>query len=155
MIEQGGSFPGTFRIRSTGYSGNAKVSIVATFKKASFLDYMYFTQLETSDPVTYGYDSATLANAYVQCSKTWQGGRYDDPIPGSGGDYCNKIAFITGDTINGPLHTNDALAICGTPTSAARPPTRSRSAPPRPVGTPSAAAAPRTSSGPTAPAPRS
>jgi hypothetical protein len=116
MIESSGAFPGTFRIRSTGYSGTSKVSIIATFKKASFLDYMYFTQLETSDPVTYGYDSATLANAYVQCSKTWQGGRYDDPIPGSGGDYCNKIAFISGDTISGPLHSNDALAICGTPT---------------------------------------
>ncbi len=43
-----------FRIRSTGYSGNEDVSIVATFKRASFLDYVYFTQLETSDPVTYG-----------------------------------------------------------------------------------------------------
>ena len=33
----------------------AKVSIVATFKPASFLDYVYFTQRETSDPVTYGF----------------------------------------------------------------------------------------------------
>ena len=24
--------------------------------------------------------------------------------------------FVTGDDINGPLHTNDALMICGTPT---------------------------------------
>ena len=39
---------GSFRIRSTGFAGKAKVSIVATFKPPSFLDYVYFTQLETS-----------------------------------------------------------------------------------------------------------
>ena len=67
MLEQGGSQPGTFRIRSTGYAGATanchpvvvsgvceKQSIIATYKRASFLDYLYFTQLETSDPVTYG-----------------------------------------------------------------------------------------------------
>ena len=46
---------GTFRIRSTGFAGKPRSSIVATFKPASFLDYVYFTQLETLDPVTYGY----------------------------------------------------------------------------------------------------
>jgi Tfp pilus assembly protein PilX len=119
MIEQSGSMAGSFRIRSTGFSGNTKVSIVTTFKPPSFLDYMYFTQLETSDPVTYGYanPSAALTGAYSQCTLTWQQGRYNNPIPGTNGnDYCNKISFITGDTINGPLHTNDALAICGSPT---------------------------------------
>ncbi len=50
MIEASGLMAGSFRIRSTGFSGKTKVSIVATFKPASFLDYMYFTQLETSDP---------------------------------------------------------------------------------------------------------
>ena len=60
--------PGTFRIRSTGYAGDSKQSIVATLKRRSFLDYIYFTQLETSDPVTYG-DAATIAGAYTQCTK--------------------------------------------------------------------------------------
>jgi Tfp pilus assembly protein PilX len=118
MIEQSGLMAGSFRIRSTGFSGKTKVSIVATFKPPSFLDYMYFTQLETSDPVTYGYanPSAALTGAYSQCTLTWQQGRYDNPIPGTNGnDYCNKISFISGDVINGPLHTNDALAICGSP----------------------------------------
>ena len=46
-----------------------------------------------------------------------QQGRYNSPIPGTGGDdYCNKISFISGDVINGPLHTNDALDVCGNPT---------------------------------------
>ena len=54
---------GSFRIRSTGYSGNTKVSLVATYKRASFLDYMYFTQLETSDPVVYGARPADRGRA--------------------------------------------------------------------------------------------
>jgi type II secretory pathway pseudopilin PulG len=115
MLETSGAMTGSFRIRSTGFSANTKVSVVATFKKASFLDYMYFTQLETSDPVTYG-NEATVKGAYEQCTLTWQQGRYNNPIPNSGGQFCNKISFITGDVINGPLHTNDGLAICGTPT---------------------------------------
>ena len=54
MLESQGTMKGTFRVKSTGYAGDSEVSITATFKPASFLDYVYFTQLETSDPVTYG-----------------------------------------------------------------------------------------------------
>ncbi len=115
MIEQSGTPAGTFRIRSTGFSGNSKVSLITTFKRGTFLDFMYFTQLETSDPVNYGYTGSALAGAYSQCSKTQQQGRYSSAIPNSGGDYCDKIAFISGDVINGPMHTNDALNICGSP----------------------------------------
>ena len=117
MLESSGALAGSFRIRSTGFDEKSKVSIVATFKRASFLDYVYFTQLETSDPVAYGYanPSEALTGAYSQCELTYEQGRYNNSIPHSGGDYCSKISFVTGDTINGPLHTNDALAICGTP----------------------------------------
>jgi hypothetical protein len=113
MIESLGTFKGTFRIRSTGYAGKAETSIVATFKPASFLDYVYFTQLETSDPVTYGSESL-IKGAYEQCSKTIADGRTEQPIPGST-QYCRTISFVSGDEINGPLHTNDALVICGYP----------------------------------------
>jgi hypothetical protein len=114
MIEQSGPSTGTFRIRSTGYAGEEQQSIVATFKRASFLDYLYFTQLETSDPVTYG-NAATIAGAYQQCTKTIAEGRWNAPIPGSGGQFCDIIVFPDWDDINGPLHTNDALVTCGSP----------------------------------------
>jgi hypothetical protein len=114
MLELSGPSTGTFRIRSTGYTDDVKRSLVATFKRTSFLDYVYFTQLETSDPVTYG-NTTTINNAYLQCTKTVQQGRNDAPIPNSGGTFCDKIYFKDGDEINGPLHTNDALAICGHP----------------------------------------
>lgn len=127
MIEGSGTATGTFRIRATGYSGPGctpavrngtrcvRRSIVASYKRASFLDYVYFTQLETSDPQTYG-SAAAITGAYQQCSKTLQQGRYDAPIPGASGQYCDKIVFQNGDRMDGPLHTNDALVICGKPT---------------------------------------
>jgi Tfp pilus assembly protein PilX len=113
MLETGTQNTGSFRIRSTGYAGNADQSIVATFKRASLLDFLYFTQLETSDPVTYG--SGLLAGASAQCSKYEREGRYSQVIPGSS-QFCDRIVFVSGDDINGPLHTNDYLAICGSPT---------------------------------------
>jgi hypothetical protein len=114
MLEQGGAETGSFRIRSTGYAGKAKVSIVASYKRASLLDYIYFTQLETSDPAT--YPSSWQPGAYEQCTKFIREGRYDDPIPGASGNHCTRIVFVSGDEINGPLHTNDELQVCGTPT---------------------------------------
>jgi hypothetical protein len=49
MIDQ---TSGTFRIRATGRvrSGGAKRSIVATFKRRGFLDFLYFTDFEDQDP---------------------------------------------------------------------------------------------------------
>jgi Tfp pilus assembly protein PilX len=49
MIDQ---TTGAFRIRTTGKVGRVKRSIVATFRRRSFIDYIYFTDFETSDPVT-------------------------------------------------------------------------------------------------------
>jgi type II secretory pathway pseudopilin PulG len=105
MLEQSGTNTGSFRIRSTGYAGDAKASLVATYKRASLLDYIYFTQFETSDPVTYGSESA-IDYAYDHCEKFYREGR---------SSWCDEIVFISGDKIKGPLHTNDELAICGTP----------------------------------------
>ena len=59
---------GTFRIRSTGKSRGVKRSIVATFRRTSFLDYLYFTDFETSDPLTYT-NATDRTNAATQCMK--------------------------------------------------------------------------------------
>jgi Tfp pilus assembly protein PilX len=116
MLEQGGTNTGTFRIRATGWAGDATASIVATYKRASFLDYIYFTQRETSDPVT--YDSNTIASATTQCDKFIRAPdlRQSVPLAFHGGQPCDVISFITADQIDGPLHTNDALTVCGSPT---------------------------------------
>ena len=71
MIEQTGLNAGSFRIRSTGFSGTSR-SRSSPPSNASFLDYVYFTQLETSDPVTYGYAEPVDSSngAYDQCELT-------------------------------------------------------------------------------------
>ena len=118
MLETSGPASGSFRIRSNGFAGSTKVGLIASFKRPSFLDYVYFTQLETLDPIAYGYanPSTALTGAYSQCELTYEQGRNDNPIPGTGGDdYCSVISFITGDAIEGPMHTNDTISVCGTP----------------------------------------
>jgi hypothetical protein len=117
MLEPSGLLKGTFRIRSTGFSQGVKVSIVATFKPATFLDYVYFTQRETLDPVSYGYanPSPELSGVNSQCSKSLKDGRNLTEIPSAGG-YCVTISFVGEDSIKGPMHTNDTFAICGSPT---------------------------------------
>jgi hypothetical protein len=130
MLQASEPMKGTFRIRSTGYSGESKASITATFKPASFLDYVYFTQRETSDPVTYGIEELIKA-ANRQCSKTLAEGRNEKPLTNEKGqyltsrgtttpysslaDWCDTISFVTGDNIKGPMHTNDAFVMCESP----------------------------------------
>ncbi len=112
MLESTGPNIGTFRIRSTGFSGSEKASIVATYKQATFLDYVYFTQYETSDPVTYGFanPSPELTAAYNQCTKFRRDGRPRAGTTNPSG-ICDTIVFVDGDHIDGPLHTNDDICI--------------------------------------------
>jgi hypothetical protein len=131
MLESQGAARGTFRIRATGYDGGIEVPVMATFKPQSFLDYVYFTQRETSDPVTYGIQELIKA-ASRQCSKTMYEGRYTTQLQNEKGQslnkkgevttssssyvYCDTISFVGGDNIKGPMHTNDAFVICEKPT---------------------------------------
>src|SRR4051794_5908391 len=95
MIDQNS---GTFRIRSTGVANGVRRSIVATFKRRGFLDYVWFTDYEIRDPLISG-DPAS-------CVKHWWEGR---------GNGCSEINFVTGDSMQGPIHTNDEFLVCGTP----------------------------------------
>ncbi len=115
----------------TRVSGSACVgsgatrSIQATLRRASFLDYQYFTDYETKDPATYDSgDYYSPADAQTYCAKHYYEGRDINgrtDFPGdsdSNGRYCTDIYFASADTLNGPVHTNDAIAICGSPTFA-------------------------------------
>jgi hypothetical protein len=112
-------------------------SVIAALKRDSFLDFLWFTDYETSDPVWYsvrsngrptgGPQGDLLTWAASNCpeyyrspwkrgNENWDGKFTDDnsSYPGSVG--CDNIAFITGDKLLGPLHTNDELLACGSPT---------------------------------------
>ena len=100
---------GTFRIRVTGqaYAGSqVKRSIVASFRRKSFLDFLWFTHFETTDPKNYltgGTKNPTWAAtncAFMRPSRD----------PG-----CLDINFVTGDWMHGPMHSDDNFYICGQP----------------------------------------
>jgi Tfp pilus assembly protein PilX len=100
---------GTFRIRSTGRMGNKKItrSIIASMRRRSFLDFLYFTDFETLDPSVYA----------TQSQRDWAvgacgSGKYRAARDGN----CSEIQFVTADANRGPFHTNDDILVCGSPT---------------------------------------
>jgi Tfp pilus assembly protein PilX len=102
------SSTGSFKLRATGKSGaNTKLkrSIVASFRRRSFLDFLYFTDFETTDPIN--YSSAYQSWAQTNCGDKYRAQRDDS---------CSEIQFADADAINGPFHTNDDILTCGTPT---------------------------------------
>jgi Tfp pilus assembly protein PilX len=108
MLEEKGAATGTFRIESTGYSGNTERSIVATFKNANFVSFVWYTKYETGDPSLYGEPPASELNRYTQC------GQFYGERPGSP---CSEFDnyFISGESVKGPMHTEDHAGICGNP----------------------------------------
>jgi hypothetical protein len=93
---------GTFRIRATGRVGGVTRSIVATFRRKSFLDFLYYTDYETMDPIATSDPIWSQAN----CVK------YRPQRPGG----CVQIQFGSFDKLNGPVHSNDSWLICGAAT---------------------------------------
>ncbi len=102
---------GTMRIRATGFAScpsatstpascNEKRSIIATLRRKSFLDYLYFTDYETTDPALYGTNAAAAAQL---CGLKYRASRSTS---------CSEISFSATDHIDGPLHTNDDLLTC-------------------------------------------
>ncbi len=97
-------------------------TIQATLRRHAFIDYLYFTDYETKDPASYdtAVDDYTPAEAQTYCAKRYYEGRdiagRVDFAGDTDGNACTEISFQTADTINGPLHSNDAIRICGNPT---------------------------------------
>ncbi len=95
---------GTFRIRATGRAGGITRSIVASFRRATFLDFLYFTDYETTDPAAYP-TPAQRAAAELLCAGRYRADRAA----------CSEIQFREPDKVKGPLHTNDDLLTCNKP----------------------------------------
>lgn len=105
-IQSSGAEANTFRIEAIGAAGNNAVSssyatrsVVATFHVVGFLNYIYFTQYEDGDPSLYGGPPEECENYRATREKL--------------GAECDTIVFANGDTVEGPMHTDDATDICG------------------------------------------
>lgn len=93
---------GTLRMKFTGTSGgtpSVSRGIIAQYRKASPLDYLWFTQYEALDSSISGYTDCAV---YYRVS----GGRPS---------HCN-IYWVSGDTMKGPMYTMDQFLISGSPT---------------------------------------
>jgi type II secretory pathway pseudopilin PulG len=129
----------TLRIRVTGRVPTAKGtdyrSVIAAVKRDGFLDFLYFTDYETSDAVWYalstdgrptgGSQGDVISWAATTCNQTyWRDGRgslkwngkYTDTNTTAPTITCTKIQFANKDVVSGPLHTNDDLYTCDSPT---------------------------------------
>jgi len=93
---------GSFRMKFTGYAADSQRTIVASFKRASPLDYLWYTVYETLDPSAY----SNPAN-FQDCAVFRRDGRPS---------HCATINWINGDVMRGPTYTQDQYVICGTPT---------------------------------------
>jgi hypothetical protein len=93
---------GVFRIRSTGRAGKESRSLIASFRRPSFLDYLWFTNFENLDP------------AVATSDQTWQALHCADYRPArnaaaGGGHSCSEITFPANDKLKGPFHSNDSV----------------------------------------------
>ncbi|MGA9875439.1 MAG: hypothetical protein WBQ21_06490 [Solirubrobacteraceae bacterium] len=96
MIQKEGALANTFRIESIGYAGADKRTAIATFHVIGFLDYVYFTQYEVVDPSLNG-DSKSCEAYYAQRNASKA--------------QCETITFAEEDSVNGPMHTDDAANV--------------------------------------------
>ena len=127
----------SIRIRVTGRAPSAKGwvyrSVIASLKREGFLDFLYFTDLETSDPLLYlintnGQSTTPSITAWAAdttngCSRYYRNGRGSARYSGRQADgtslsnvSCTEIQFAPQDVLAGPLHTNDEMYLCGSPT---------------------------------------
>ena len=104
---------GNLRIRATGLARGHKRQVVASFRRRTFLNYIYFTDRETLAPAAYAaYPSYVAAGR----DATWAAANCSQ-VRNSRNSNCVNIQFAPTDFIKGPLHTNDeSLLICDSPT---------------------------------------
>jgi hypothetical protein len=101
---------GILQLTSTGRVRGVQRTVRANLRRRNYLDYLYLTDYESLDPQSGFYSDPATATA--ECDRYWWQGRPD----GSPGFACVRIFFTSGDTINGPLHSNDTISINGSPT---------------------------------------
>jgi hypothetical protein len=87
---------GIIRLRSTGRVGSSLRTIIANVKQHGFVDFMYFTQYELADP--------QQTNTSCVPTYDWQTSHSSN---------CTEIQFAPSDVINGPVHSNDTIKVCG------------------------------------------
>jgi type II secretory pathway pseudopilin PulG len=97
---------GFMSLVATGYVKNRKRTLTVRLEKQSFLDYMYFTQFETLDPVAYS-SPPSGCNKYNYTTPGQPTARTNPP--------CTNINFASTDTLKGPVYSQDKVLLDGSP----------------------------------------
>lgn len=99
---------GVIRLRVTGFSGAVNSAgvvsrtVTTELKRSGLLDYVYLTDYEVSDPDLVAQNSRCNRYYYATADS-----------PARPANTCSEIQWGGNDTVNGPLHSNDALQING------------------------------------------
>ncbi|ROP72401.1 hypothetical protein EDF19_1416 [Curtobacterium sp. PhB115] len=88
---------GKVRLRVTGKAGSTTRTIVVDLRGDGFVNYLYFTNYESQDPSLTG----------AGCTSNH---RNDSDWTSSS---CEAVTFASGDTLDGPVRTNDVITACG------------------------------------------
>jgi type II secretory pathway pseudopilin PulG len=93
---------GTITVSSTGKVGKRSRTLKAQVRRSGFVDFLYFTDFETQDPLL--YDTPAARDAAVTSCSAYYGTRAVWPD-------CEDPAFKQ-DVVDGPVHSNDTMFIC-------------------------------------------
>ena len=98
---------GTIYLTSTGKERNVMRTVKVGIRRQGFLDFLYMTDYEIVDPALSGDPSTCVYRA-------WQ---WNSSISNYGPNTssCNIVYWTDLAVLNGPVHTNDGLYVCGNP----------------------------------------
>jgi Tfp pilus assembly protein PilX len=104
---------GRIELTTTGRSGDAYRTTQVVLRRGGFGEFLYYTVYETISPANEAVYGINNASAQDKCSHY-----YWEPVTATSKPRdasCRDLSFITGDKINGPLHTNDTMLMSGAP----------------------------------------
>ena len=98
---------GTIYLTSTGKSRSVMRTVRVGIRRQGFLDFLYLTDFEIIDPALSGDPSSCQYKAWQ-----WNPTRNNwGPDPSN----CSIVYWTSSAALNGPVHTNDGLYVCGSP----------------------------------------
>jgi hypothetical protein len=99
---------GTIYLTSSGRSRGVLRTVKVGLRRQGFLDFLYMTDYEIVDPALSGNPTSCVFRAWQANSASPTG---YGPDPGN----CSIVYWTDTASLNGPVHTNDGLYVCGAP----------------------------------------
>lgn len=97
---------GIIKLRVTGRAGSVTKSVVADLKGDGFINYLYFTDFESSDPSITGETQSGSTTRLCVPQHMWER-TYSSTTA------CDPVQFANGDVLTGPVRSNDEFTVCG------------------------------------------